>query len=72
MKRIDFYDKLFASSGIQTWDLRLCLYLNLKYDDLDSSATKAGLLMPNCYVNIWGAGLTDKMQISKIIDKLFA
>ena len=27
-----------ASSGIRTWDLSLCLYLNLKHDYLDCSA----------------------------------
>ena len=26
---------IIASSGIQTWDLSFCLYLNLKHDDLD-------------------------------------
>ena len=28
--------------GIRTWDLNLCLYLNLKHDDLDNLATTAG------------------------------
>ena len=31
-----------ALSVIRTWDLSLCLYLNLKHDDLDRSATTAG------------------------------
>ena len=32
-----------APSGIQTWDLSICLYLNLKHGDLYCSATTAGL-----------------------------
>ena len=31
--------KLFALSRIRTWDLSLCLYLNLKHDYLDCLAT---------------------------------
>ena len=37
--------KFLTSSMIQTWDLSLCLFLNLKYDDLYRSATTAGLLI---------------------------
>ena len=29
-----------ALSGIQTWDLSVCLYFNLKHGNLDRSATK--------------------------------
>ena len=32
--------------GIRTWDLSVCLYLNLKHGDLDHSATTAGWLTP--------------------------
>ena len=32
-----------APSGIQTWDLSICLYLNLKHGDLYRSATTASL-----------------------------
>ena len=31
-----------ALSGIQTQDLTICLYLNLKHGELDHSATMAG------------------------------
>ena len=31
-----------ALSGIQTLDLTVCLYLNLKHGELDHSATMAG------------------------------
>ena len=34
---------LYASCGIQAWDLSVFLYLNLKHGDLDCSATTAGL-----------------------------
>ena len=37
-----FSASFFASSGIRTWDISLYLYLNLKHDDLDHSATMAG------------------------------
>ena len=36
--------KLTASSRIQTWDLSLCLYLNLKHDNWDHSTTMVNLL----------------------------
>ena len=35
---------LQSQVGIQTWDLSLHFYLNLKHDDLDRPATMAGLL----------------------------
>ena len=31
-----------TSSGIRTWDLSVCLYLNLRLGDLDHLATTAG------------------------------
>ena len=33
-----------ASRGIQTWDLTVCLWLNLKHGELDHTATTAGLV----------------------------
>ena len=33
---------IYAPSGIQTWDLTICLCLNLKHGELDHSATMAG------------------------------
>ena len=36
---------LYAPSGIQTWDVSVCPYLNFKHGDLDHSATTAGLHM---------------------------
>ena len=33
---------IHAPSGIRTWDLSICLYLNLKHGDVDLSATTAG------------------------------
>ena len=32
---------IIIPSGIQTWDLSICLYLNLKHGDLNQSATTA-------------------------------
>ena len=37
-----YFQELTASSEIPTLDLSLCLWLNLKHDDLDHLATKAG------------------------------
>ena len=34
-----------ALSGIQTQDLTVCLYLNLKHGELDHMATTAGLML---------------------------
>ena len=32
--------------GIQTWDLTICLCLNLKHGELDYSVTTAGISLP--------------------------
>ena len=37
------YINTHASSGFRSWDLSVCLYLNLKHGDLYHSATTAGL-----------------------------
>ena len=45
-----------TSSGIQTQDLTVCLYLNFKHGELDHSATTAGSkiqLFPQKWEEIW-------------------
>ena len=46
---------IIVLSGIQTWDLSVCLYLKLKHGDLDHSATMASFSVI-IYLNNFFAG----------------
>ena len=53
---------MVTPSGIQTWDISICLYLNLKHGDLDHSAD---FQFPRCF-NIFY--LVNSLKVFAIIN----